>query len=137
MGGLGGRKPGNGLDERPADRGDQRPVKRLDKEGHRKGRGATTSPSNRFSSTASAPADDGWGTIETLGAEREGQVETVDLPDRTVKLITRNRSPDIPFEHSINAYKGCEHGCVYCFARPTHSFLDLSPGLDCETRIFY
>ena len=59
------------------------------------------------------------------------------LPDRTVRLITRNKSPDINFDRSINAYKGCEHGCVYCFARPTHAYLDLSPGLDFETRIFF
>ena len=58
-------------------------------------------------------------------------------PDATRRLITTNRSPDIPFDRSINAYKGCEHGCVYCFARPTHAYLDLSPGLDFETRIFY
>jgi DNA repair photolyase len=54
-----------------------------------------------------------------------------------VKIITRNKSPDVPFDRSINAYKGCEHGCVYCFARPTHAYLDLSPGLDFETKIFY
>ena len=59
------------------------------------------------------------------------------FPDATVRLITRNRSPDIPFDRSINAYKGCEHGCVYCYARPTHAYLDLSPGTDFETKIFY
>ena len=59
------------------------------------------------------------------------------LPDRTRSLITTNQSPDVPFDRSINPYKGCEHGCVYCFARPTHAFLDLSPGLDFETKIFY
>jgi DNA repair photolyase len=59
------------------------------------------------------------------------------FPDRTRRLITRNESPDITFDRSINAYKGCEHGCVYCFARPTHAYLDLSPGIDFETRIFY
>ena len=58
-------------------------------------------------------------------------------PDATRRLITRNTSPDINFDQSINAYKGCEHGCVYCFARPTHAYLDLSPGLDFETTIFY
>jgi DNA repair photolyase len=63
--------------------------------------------------------------------------ETQLLPDRTRQLITRNQSPDISFDRSINPYKGCEHGCVYCFARPTHAYLDLSPGRDFETRIFY
>lgn len=58
-------------------------------------------------------------------------------PDATRRLITKNSSPDINFDRSINAYKGCEHGCVYCFARPTHAYLDLSPGLDFETQIFY
>ncbi len=65
------------------------------------------------------------------------KVRTEFLADRTVNLITRNRSPDIPFDRSINPYKGCEHGCIYCFARPTHAYLDLSPGLDFETKIFY
>ena len=59
------------------------------------------------------------------------------LPDTSKTLISRNNSPDIPFDRSINPYKGCEHGCVYCFARPSHSYLDLSPGLDFETQIFY
>ena len=83
--------------------------------------------------TVSVPVDDGW----DLEAPAEPSPETLLLPDRTVRLITRNRSPDIPFDRSINPYKGCEHGCVYCFARPTHAYLDLSPGLDFETRIFF
>ena len=59
------------------------------------------------------------------------------FPDRTRNIIATNRSPDIPFDQSINPYKGCEHGCIYCYARPTHAYLDLSPGLDFETKIFF
>ena len=98
-----------------------------------KGRGAVSNVESRFLPTRSVPVADGW-SLEQEGAPRPG---TTLLPDRTVKLIMRNRSPDIPFDRSINPYKGCEHGCVYCFARPTHAYLDLSPGLDFETRIFY
>jgi len=98
-----------------------------------KGRGAVSNAASRFLPTRSLPVADGW-ALEQEPAPRPG---TALLPDRTVKLITRNRSPDIPFDRSINAFKGCEHGCVYCFARPTHAYLDLSPGLDFETRIFY
>jgi DNA repair photolyase len=79
-------------------------------------------------------ADDGWGQDPSEDALR---LETTVLPDRTKQLITRNQSPDVPFDHSINPYKGCEHGCIYCFARPTHAYLDLSPGLDFETRLFF
>jgi DNA repair photolyase len=98
-----------------------------------KGRGAVSNVESRFLPTRSVPVADGW-ALEQEGAPRPC---TMLLPDRTVKLITKNRSPDIPFDRSINAFKGCEHGCVYCFARPTHAYLDLSPGLDFETRIFY
>ena len=84
--------------------------------------------------TRSERVDDGWGQDPEEGAP---PLRTSVSRDRTVKLITRNKSPDIPFEQSINPYKGCEHGCVYCFARPTHAYLDLSPGLDFETRLFY
>ena len=98
-----------------------------------KGRGATINPASRYLPTRSEPADDGWGFEE----EPVSSPATEFFPDRTVRLITRNQSPDIPFDRSINAYKGCEHGCVYCYARPTHAYLDLSPGLDFETRIFY
>jgi DNA repair photolyase len=98
-----------------------------------KGRGAVSNMQSRFLPTRSVQTADGW----SLEPEAEPNPETRLLPDRTIRLITRNRSPDIPFDRSINAYKGCEHGCVYCFARPTHAYLDLSPGLDFETRIFY
>src|SRR5690606_19749915 len=61
---------------------------------------------------------------------------TTFLPEQARSLITRNQSPDVPFQYSINPYRGCEHGCIYCFARPNHAYVDLSPGLDFETRIF-
>ncbi len=102
----------------------------------RKGRGAISNQGSRFLPTQSEVVDDGWGR-DPLEETHQKPIETIVLPDRTRNLITKNKSPDIPFEHSINPYKGCEHGCVYCFARPTHAFLDLSPGLDFETRIFY
>lgn len=98
-----------------------------------KGRGATINPESRYLPTTTESVDDGWGLEEEAVPNPATQFH----PDRTVRLITRNQSPDIPFDRSINAYKGCEHGCVYCYARPTHAYLDLSPGLDFETRIFY
>ena len=103
-----------------------------------KGRGATTSPKPRFLNTTTVPIDDGWRTDDLLNAEfSERAPRTKLFPDKTRSLIATNQSPDVPFDQSINPYKGCEHGCVYCFARPTHAFLDLSPGLDFETKIFY
>ncbi len=100
----------------------------------RPGRGALSNQASRYMLTHTLAADDGWGIDPELDA---APLETIVLADRTRELITRNRSPDIPFDRSINPYKGCEHGCVYCFARPTHAYLDLSPGLDFETRLFY
>lgn len=99
----------------------------------RKGRGATFNPVGRFESESSEAFDDGWGTIE----EEAEPLETILRPDPARSVISRNQSPDVPFEQSINPYKGCEHGCIYCFARPSHSYLNLSPGLDFESRIFY
>ena len=98
-----------------------------------KGRGATLNPQSRYITAVSVPVDDGWGLDEAP----DPAPATEFFADRTKRIITRNQSPDVPFDRSINAYKGCEHGCVYCFARPTHAFLDLSPGLDFETRIFH
>lgn len=100
-----------------------------------KGRGANGNPASRFLARHSEAEADGWAADEAEGDPV--QLGTRLFPDRTRQLITRNDSPDIPFDRSINPYKGCEHGCVYCFARPTHAYLDLSPGLDFETRIFY
>jgi len=98
----------------------------------RKGRGAASNPVGRFERTRSVAVDDGW-AIE----EPPKRLETVCYPDTARTVITRNQSPDVPFDRSINPYRGCEHGCVYCFARPTHAYLDLSPGLDFETKIFF
>src|ERR1700761_7873450 len=97
-----------------------------------KGRGALSNPAVRFESVSVERADDGWETEEAATALPE-----IVLPDRARSVITTNSSPDVGFEQSINPYRGCSHGCVYCFARPTHSYLGLSPGLDFETKLFY
>jgi DNA repair photolyase len=97
-----------------------------------KGRGATLSPDNRYSATQRERFDDGWHPDEL-----PEQVPTRLLVDTAKKIITYNQSPDVGFDRSINPYRGCEHGCVYCFARPTHAYLDLSPGLDFETQLFH
>jgi DNA repair photolyase len=97
-----------------------------------KGRGSTSNVAGRFDSLTLEKADDGWYQDEIV----ENLSETV-LPDRARSVITSNDSPDVGFEVSINPYRGCAHGCVYCFARPTHSYLGLSPGLDFETKLFY
>lgn len=104
------------------------------RDGPIKGRGAVSNEAGRFLPTRSEVVDDGWGIDPR---DQAPPLETVVLPDRTRTLITRNQSPDVPFDHSINPYKGCEHGCIYCFARPTHAYLDLSPGIDFETRLFF
>jgi len=97
----------------------------------RRGRGAGLNPSGRFEEERREAFDDGWQSLEELEPFRtEVQVEK----PRTA--ITRNESPDISFDRSINPYRGCEHGCIYCFARPTHSYMGLSPGLDFESKLF-
>jgi DNA repair photolyase len=100
----------------------------------RKGRGAISNPDGRFESCTHAQVDDGWGSTE---GEEEGRLRTTLTPDKSKSVISSNDSPDVGFRLSINPYRGCEHGCVYCFARPTHSYLGLSPGLDFETKLFY
>jgi DNA repair photolyase len=97
-----------------------------------KGRGSSSNVAGRFDSLTLEKADDGWYQDEIV----ENLTETV-LPDRARSVITSNNSPDVGFDVSINPYRGCAHGCVYCFARPTHSYLGLSPGLDFETKLFY
>jgi DNA repair photolyase len=97
-----------------------------------KGRGSTSNVAGRFDSLTLEKADDGWYQDEIV----ESLSETV-LPDRARSVITSNDSPDVGFDLSINPYRGCAHGCVYCFARPSHSYLGLSPGLDFETKLFY
>ena len=98
----------------------------------RRGRGATANPAGRFE-----PFDREivWDD-RPEGGEPGASLRTRILPERTKTIITRNTSPDIPFDRSINPYRGCEHGCIYCYARPTHAYLGLSPGLDFESRIF-
>ena len=99
----------------------------------RKGRGAVSNRIGRFEALAKEVVDDGWGTVD----EELPPLRTSLTIDTARSVIARNASPDIPFDQSINPYRGCEHGCVYCYARPTHAFLGLSPGLDFETRLFY
>jgi DNA repair photolyase len=96
----------------------------------RRGRGALTNQSGRYEPLARVAFDDGWSTLEDLP-----EFKTTVTLDTTRKIITRNDSPDIGFDRSINPYRGCEHGCVYCFARPTHAYLGLSPGLDFESKL--
>src|SRR5579862_408929 len=95
-------------------------------------RGALSQIQGRFETAERSPFDDGWAA--------EGQIEeafrTEVTEERARSIISRNESPDIPFEQSINPYRGCEHGCIYCYARPSHAYLELSPGLDFETKLF-
>jgi DNA repair photolyase len=105
----------------------------------RKGRGAVSNPDGRFESRKHSRVDDGWGcnrSVDERGRDPE-VLRTTLTPDKTKSVISRNDSPDVGFELSINPYRGCEHGCIYCFARPSHSYLGLSPGLDFETKLFY
>ncbi len=108
--------------------GQDEPEKRLRP---RNGRGAASNASGRFEPQQRQVFDDGWGALEALEPLR-----TEITVERAKSIITRNESPDISFDRSINPYRGCEHGCVYCFARPTHAYMGLSPGLDFETRLF-
>ena len=96
-----------------------------------RGRGAQTNAPSRFDTESREAFDDGWGQVEELKA-----FETVEHIERAKSIITRNESPDIGFDRSINAYRGCEHGCSYCFARPTHAYLGHSAGLDFERQIY-
>src|ERR1700719_462437 len=97
----------------------------------RQGPGAQSNASGRYEAEARVAFDDGWQSLEELPA-----FETSVGIDAARKVITRNDSPDISFDRSINPYRGCEHGCIYCFARPTHAYLGLSPGLDFESKLF-
>ncbi|HEU5296146.1 MAG TPA: PA0069 family radical SAM protein [Burkholderiaceae bacterium] len=100
-----------------------------------KGRGTTWAIEHRFSADRREAFDDGWGTIEQVAHEEQLRPGTQVIEERVKSILSGNDSPDIGFDLSINPYRGCEHGCVYCYARPTHSYLNLSPGLDFETRI--
>ena len=103
------------------------PLRRLER-----GRGATFNPSNRYRRDERSVDDDGW----TREDDPPPPLVTTVTIQRSRTIIARNESPDIAFDRSINPYQGCEHGCVYCFARPTHAYHDLSPGLDFESRLF-
>ncbi len=100
-----------------------------------KGRGTAWALAHRFSRDERQAYDDGWGTLSQLASEDLAPPTTQLLEERVKTILTGNDSPDIGFDLSINPYRGCEHGCIYCYARPTHSYLNLSPGLDFETRI--
>jgi DNA repair photolyase len=97
----------------------------------RRGRGAGINPSGRFEALSREEFDDGWQSLEDLPPfQTEVQIE------KPKSIITKNESPDIPFDRSVNPYRGCEHGCIYCFARPTHSYMGLSAGIDFEAKLF-
>jgi len=98
-----------------------------------RGRGARSNPDNRFASHRSELVDDGWGSLD----QEAPPLRTSLTKDTSRSVISYNQSPDVGFDRSINPYRGCEHGCVYCFARPTPAYLGLSPGLDFESRLFY
>ncbi|MGF1605531.1 MAG: PA0069 family radical SAM protein [Rhodothalassiaceae bacterium] len=98
----------------------------------RRGRAAASNPDGRFERLARAPVEDGWQTAE----QYLSNPRTTVTAEAARTVITRNQSPDIPFDRSINPYRGCEHGCVYCYARPAHAVMGLSPGLDFETQLF-
>lgn len=100
--------------------------------GRIRGRGSAHNPSGRFEPYAKEPVDDGWSQI----CDDLPPLKTDVQEEKSRTIITRNDSPDIPFDRSINPYRGCEHGCSYCFARPTHAYMGLSAGLDFETKLF-
>ena len=100
-----------------------------------KGRGAASHVAGRYAVTRAEGADDGWGSVyEDIAETPRPRTEVTE--ERARSVVTRNDSPDVGFSQSVNPYRGCEHGCVYCFARPSHAYLDLSPGLDFETRLY-
>jgi DNA repair photolyase len=99
----------------------------------RKGRGARSNKTNRYESHTVEVFDDGWGSLD----QPLSPLTTKLHKDRSRSVISYNRSPDIGFDRSINPYRGCEHGCIYCFARPTHAWLGFSPGLDFESQLYY
>ncbi len=125
-----GRKPaGRRID------GGEAPRPEVAARGPQKGRGTVWAIEPRYARRESESFDDGWGSIEQAASEERLAPETTIIEQRVKSILSANDSPDVAFELSVNPYRGCEHGCVYCFARPTHSYLDLSPGLDFETRI--
>ena len=106
-----------------------------------KGRGAASYVTGRFEKTVARGEDDGWGSVYADAFDEDGEplspaLATTVTEERARSVISRNDSPDVGFDQSVNPYRGCEHGCVYCFARPSHAYFDLSPGLDFETKLF-
>jgi DNA repair photolyase len=121
----------------------------LDRTRKVKGRGAASNPEGRFETRTQVGVDDGWereagpsrpsmasGALGLLPGDEPGRPVTTVTEERARSIISRNDSPDIPFDQSINPYRGCEHGCIYCYARPSHGYLNLSAGLDFETKLF-
>jgi DNA repair photolyase len=100
-----------------------------------KGRGTAWAIPHRFEKDAREVVDDGWGALDQVAQEEHLAPGTTVVEEHCRRILSTNESPDIDFDVAINPYRGCEHGCIYCFARPTHSYLNLSPGLDFETRI--
>ena len=98
-----------------------------------KGRSTDNNLEGRFAVMQNELVDDGW----FIESEAPTFYETITRPEVAKSIISTNQSPDIPFSQSINPYRGCEHGCIYCYARPCHAYVDLSPGLDFETQLFY
>ena len=120
----------------PVDATEAAPEPRLPGPGSTKGRGTAWRIAGRYERRARTAVDDGWGSLDQLAEDDPAtrtRTEVIDEPCKS--LLRANDSPDVPFALSINPYRGCEHGCIYCYARPTHSYADLSPGLDFETRI--
>jgi len=111
------------------------PLKTINREAAapRRGRGAGINPEGRFECETREVFDDGWEQSADTAAPALKTTVTV---EHAKSIISRNASPDVPFTQSINPYRGCEHGCVYCYARPSHAYLNLSPGVDFETRLF-
>ena len=102
-----------------------------------KGRGAASRPAGRFEKQVRVGSDDGWGSVYAGDEDAPlPPLATTVTEERARSIVSHNQSPDVGFDQSVNPYRGCEHGCVYCFARPSHAFLDLSPGLDFETRLY-
>ena len=98
-----------------------------------RGRGAQSNASGRFEALSREALDDGWNDTDLAIAP----LATSLTPERSRTIITRNQSPDVSFDRSINPYRGCEHGCIYCYARPAHAYVGLSPGLDFESKLFF
>lgn len=104
--------------------------------GQIRGRAARSNRSGRFEAESRVWVDDGWGGPDEWRDGADG-MRTTETRDATRSIIARNNSPDLSFDRSVNPYRGCEHGCIYCFARPTHAFLGMSPGIDFETRLLF